>query len=530
MTALATARNLVLALTALVGVFAAGARAATPLDEVVFSPDITVTVGSVTVAGGRLAADDLHGTFSAPAIGAIPAGVRVSAYAVAAGGDELISFDVPVDLSAMSAAPLTVRPGDIVRRHAAQYSLEFDAASHGVPAGVIADAVTMAGGGTLAISFDTTVTLDGKTFADEDLVGFDGSQRTYEFTGADAGVPAALDLDAAHYLSNGHLLLSFDGSGSVGGVAFTKRDVLEYDPAGNSWQKAYDGSAQGLPAGANLSASAYGLEVPTSTPTVTATSTLTPTSTPSETRTATATGTVSQTATLTSSSTPTPSATATATRTLASTATVTGTASPTPTASPTGTHSATVTATASPTATTTRTATATRTATVSVTATPTQTSTPPSTATHSATATNSATSAPDATGTASPTRTDTTTATPTPTSTLPSTATHSATATNTATPNATGTASSTATASVPAAGTETTTPTPSPTVTAGPACTADCNDDGWITIDELIRAIHIALGTESVGTCPSADPDDNGMVTIAELTASVNLALNGCAP
>lgn len=524
MTALATARNLVLALTALVGVFAAGARAATPLDEVVFSPDITVTVGSVTVAGGRLAADDLHGAFSAPAIGAIPAGVRVSAYAVATGGDELISFDVPVDLSAMSAAPLTVRPGDIVRRHAAQYSLEFDAASHGVPAGVIADAVTMTGGGTLAISFDTTVTLDGKTFADEDLVGFDGSQRTYEFTGADAGVPAALDLDAAHFLSNGHLLLSFDGSGSVGGVAFTKRDVLEYDPAGNSWQKAYDGSAQGLPAGANLSASAYGLEVPTSTPT------LTPTSTPSETRTATATGTVSQTATLTSSSTPTPSATATATRTLASTATVTGTASPTPTASPTGTHSATVTATASPTATTTRTATATRTATVSVTATPTQTSTPPSTATHSATATNSATSAPDATGTASPTRTDTTTATPTPTSTLPSTATHSATATNTATPDATGTASPTATASLPAAGTETTTPTPSPTVTAGPACTADCNDDGWITIDELIRAIHIALGTESVGTCPSADPDDNGMVTIAELTASVNLALNGCAP
>jgi hypothetical protein len=42
---------------------------------------------------------------------------------------------------------------------------------------------------------------------------------------------------------HGHLLLSFDGSGSIGGVAFDDEDALEFD-GGATWALAYDGSAQ----------------------------------------------------------------------------------------------------------------------------------------------------------------------------------------------------------------------------------------------------------------------------------------------
>ena len=75
--------------------------------------------------------------------------------------------------------------------------------------------------------------------------------------------------------------------------------------------------------------------------------------------------------------------------------------------------------------------------------------------------------------------------------------------------------------------TATPSPTPSPTPTL-PACAGDCNQDGSVTVDELIKGVNIALGTTSVDACPSADTNDDGAVTINELIASVNRALTGC--
>ncbi len=73
-----------------------------------------------------------------------------------------------------------------------------------------------------------------------------------------------------------------------------------------------------------------------------------------------------------------------------------------------------------------------------------------------------------------------------------------------------------------------TTPTPSPTPTP-PACAGDCNQDGSVTVDELIKGVNIALGTMSVAACSSFDTNGDGAVTINELIAAVNRALNGCA-
>ena len=66
------------------------------------------------------------------------------------------------------------------------------------------------------------------------------------------------------------------------------------------------------------------------------------------------------------------------------------------------------------------------------------------------------------------------------------------------------------------------------TPTPGPACPGDCNQDGMVSVDELIKGVNIALGNAALSTCPQFDLDGGGMVEINELSAAVNAALNGC--
>jgi hypothetical protein len=60
-------------------------------------------------------------------------------------------------------------------------------------------------------------------------------------------------------------------------------------------------------------------------------------------------------------------------------------------------------------------------------------------------------------------------------------------------------------------------------------CPGDCNGDGAVTVDDLIKGVNIALGTTSIDACASFDTNGDGAVTINELIAAVNRALNGCA-
>jgi hypothetical protein len=126
------------------------------------------------------------------------------------------------------------------------FSLVFDGSVEGVPDGARIDAVSDADDGGLLLSFDITVALGGTTFDDADLVHFDAAGPTFSllFDSAAASVPAALDLDAAHFLfATGGLLMSFDSSGSLGGVSFDDEDVLEYDPGSGIWALSVDTQA-----------------------------------------------------------------------------------------------------------------------------------------------------------------------------------------------------------------------------------------------------------------------------------------------
>jgi hypothetical protein len=58
----------------------------------------------------------------------------------------------------------------------------------------------------------------------------------------------------------------------------------------------------------------------------------------------------------------------------------------------------------------------------------------------------------------------------------------------------------------------------------------DCNKDGEVTVDEIIKAVNIDLGNAALSTCPAADYHRNGGVTVDELIACVNASLGSCPP
>ena len=82
------------------------------------------------------------------------------------------------------------------------------------------------------------------------------------------------------------------------------------------------------------------------------------------------------------------------------------------------------------------------------------------------------------------------------------------------------------TATVPATVSPTVSTTPDDTPAAD--CPGDCNRDRVVSIDELVRAVTIALDRASVDGCAAADPNGDGGVSIEELVRAVDASLSGC--
>lgn len=98
-----------------------------------------------------------------------------------------------------------------------------------------------------------------------------------------------------------------------------------------------------------------------------------------------------------------------------------------------------------------------------------------------------------------------------------------ATSTPSASPTPTTSSTPTATASPSATREPTATPTP-----PAPICAGDCDASGTVTIDEIVRLVSIALGTEATETCVGGDIDGSGGVEIHEILAAIHHALDGC--
>jgi hypothetical protein len=63
---------------------------------------------------------------------------------------------------------------------------------------------------------------------------------------------------------------------------------------------------------------------------------------------------------------------------------------------------------------------------------------------------------------------------------------------------------------------------------ASDSCVGDCNQQGTVTVDELVRGVNIALGIAQLRDCPVSDDDYDGQVAADELIMAVNAALIGC--
>lgn len=66
--------------------------------------------------------------------------------------------------------------------------------------------------------------------------------------------------------------------------------------------------------------------------------------------------------------------------------------------------------------------------------------------------------------------------------------------------------------------------------TAQEPCVGDCNEDGFVRINELILAVNISLGNQQLTACPSIDANGNGVAQINELIRAVNISLAGMCP
>lgn len=62
----------------------------------------------------------------------------------------------------------------------------------------------------------------------------------------------------------------------------------------------------------------------------------------------------------------------------------------------------------------------------------------------------------------------------------------------------------------------------------GATCPGDCDASGRVTIDELIGLVRIALGEAELSDCPAGDGNEDGTLTIDDLVRAVNGALDGC--
>ena len=58
-------------------------------------------------------------------------------------------------------------------------------------------------------------------------------------------------------------------------------------------------------------------------------------------------------------------------------------------------------------------------------------------------------------------------------------------------------------------------------------CIGDCDNNGVVTVNELLRGVNIVLGNQAVTVCP-AFMNSQGIVDIAQLVTGVNNTLKGC--
>lgn len=206
----------------------AGAQTIEPGQDGLSSEDYFDSPGSLVADDQALVGSQLFSIEGVGGAADLDAFIRVSE------GITWFSLDAAVLLP----GDVLAMPGDLVSYAGANFATVFDASASGIPDGVNLDAAAANYGatGALAMSFDTTVSVNGLTADDEDLLLWDGSAFTEVIDLSETGVAAALDLDSAHYdAALDTLIVSFDGSGVLAGLNFDDEDLVAWSVTDSAW-------------------------------------------------------------------------------------------------------------------------------------------------------------------------------------------------------------------------------------------------------------------------------------------------------
>ncbi len=99
-----------------------------------------------------------------------------------------------------------------------------------------------AGGHKIVLSTDGSATLGGLSFDDLDLVEYDPSADVATLLIEAALTTLNEKIRAVHILDNGHIVLSTRNNASLGGLSFENEDLVEYDPVTDTATMFFDGS------------------------------------------------------------------------------------------------------------------------------------------------------------------------------------------------------------------------------------------------------------------------------------------------
>lgn len=216
------------------------ASGASAQNVISLSPDVTIELGAgnLVTPDDAVAVDNQQGVVALQNLGVIPGGADVIAYAEGSGTRIFFAVDSTVALT----GGLVARPGDVVALNGVTYSIAFSALGAGLPPGIRTDAVALSSTGGLLLSFDTAVSLPGALHvADEDLVRWNGTTFSLALDGSTAGIADGNDVDAVDDLGPSTFLVSFESAGTIQGISFADEDVLRY--ASGAWSLHRDGSA-----------------------------------------------------------------------------------------------------------------------------------------------------------------------------------------------------------------------------------------------------------------------------------------------
>lgn len=141
------------------------------------------------------------------------------------------SIDIAAEVT-VSSGTFFMRPGEIYTQSGV---LLFDPVAAGLPENTNVDAISMDPvSGDLVFSVSNYIgSPQMLQLLPSDLFRWNGSNLFLFFDGF--RVPRELNLDAAHVLDNGNILMSFDTSGRIDSKDFRDEELLEYDPVGDSF-------------------------------------------------------------------------------------------------------------------------------------------------------------------------------------------------------------------------------------------------------------------------------------------------------